>query len=183
MKRRFANSMSGIYTQKRVDEDFFNGYLCKINVKVDKPIIVNNSIENICVSDNNYEWILVYPDKEKYAITIMFDEKGNIIQWYFDIAKETGIENGVPYEDDLYLDFIISSKLQKIVMDEDELKEAFNQKIITKKDLNLAYKTLEKLDKVYASNINYLIEFTNSLCKLIKSKNKVSLKSLHKQKS
>lgn len=173
LKRRFANSCSGIYTQKRVDEDFFKGYLSHIKVKVDKPVIVNDSIKNICVKDNDYEWILAYPDGENYAITIMFDKVGKIVQWYFDIAKQTGTENGIPFEDDLYLDFIITRDLKKIVADEDELKEAFNQGKITKKDVDLAYKTLSKLETKYYENKPNLFELTNKFCELMGSKFRV----------
>ena len=43
MKRRYANSVNkGInkFAQKRIVEDYFKGYICKVNVdKVIKPII------------------------------------------------------------------------------------------------------------------------------------------------
>ena len=97
----------------------------------------------------------------------MYDDKDNLIEWYFDIAKEVGVENGIPYEDDLYLDLIIKPNGTLIILDEDELKEAFNNGIITKKDIDLVYNTLSKLQSKYADNINYLVELTREIYKFI----------------
>ena len=138
-----------------------------------KPLIVNDSIKDICIKDTNYEWIEVYPDNGKYAITIMFDDKGNLIEWYFDIAKNTGLENGIPYEDDLYLDMIITPSGKMIVIDEDELISAYNNSIITKDDFDGAYKTLEELKNKYVENFDELLNLTNYLCEQFKSNNKV----------
>lgn len=174
MKRRYANKVEGDYSQKRLDEEFFKGYICNVKIKdVNKPLIVNNGISEICIKDNNYEWIEVYPDNANYAITIMFDDKSNLIEWYFDIAKEVGIENDIPYEDDLYLDMIITPDGQKLVLDEEELIDAFNRGEIMQADVELAYKTLKKLEIMYASDLNNLIKLTNKFCEMFESKTKV----------
>lgn len=173
MKRRYANKVEGDYTQKRVDEEYFKGYICNVKIKdVNKPLIVNNGVSEICIKDNGYEWFEVYPDNENYAITIMFDEKSNLIEWYFDIAKEVGIENSIPYEDDLYLDMIITPDGQKLVLDEEELIDAFNRGEIMKSDVDLAYETLKKLEIMYVSNLDNLINLTNKFCEMFESKTK-----------
>ena len=48
------------------------------NIK--KPLIVNNGKEFVCIKDNNYEWIEVYPDNGKYVITIMRNLKEHLIK-------------------------------------------------------------------------------------------------------
>lgn len=174
MKRRYANQVDGEYTQKRIDEDHFKGYVCNIKIKnVSKPLIVNNGISEICIKDNNYEWFEVYPDNENYAITIMFDDNKNLIEWYFDIAKEVGIENGIPYEDDLYLDMIIMPNGQKLVLDEEELLGALNRGEITQTDVDLAYQTLRDLETKYVKNLDDLEKLTNNFCEIFNSRNKV----------
>ena len=105
----------------------------------------------------------MYPDNSNYALTIMFDDNENLIEWYFDIAKKVGIENGVPYEDDLYLDMVITPQGSKLILDEDELQEALNRGEITKEDATLAYKTLEGLDKKYVQDKDELIALTHFL--------------------
>ena len=98
MKRRYAFSDKDDYSLIRIEEDFFDGYACFLKFQnIEKPLIVNNEKENICLKDSEYEWIEVYSTDGKYAITIMYDNN-NLIEWYFDISKKVGIE------DDLYLD-------------------------------------------------------------------------------
>lgn len=174
MKRRYANLVEGDYKQKRIDEDYFNGFVCNIKINgVKKPLIVNNGVSEICIKDNGYEWFEIYPDNENYAITIMFDNKLNLIEWYFDIAKEVGVDNGVPYEDDLYLDMIITPDGKKIVLDELELIDAYNRGEIKQADVDLAYRTLEKLDNMYLNNFDNLINLSNKICELFESENRI----------
>ena len=176
MKRRYANQVEGEYIQKRIDEEFFKGYVCNVKFKdVKNPIIIKNEIREFCIKDNGYEWFEVYSDNANYAITIMFDDNKNLIEWYFDIAKEVGIENDIPYEDDLYLDMIITPDGKKIVLDEDELVEALNQGKIMQLDVDLAYKTLKELENKYANNLEYLVKLTNKFCEIFESKSRVKL--------
>ena len=164
MKRRFAYKINDNYKKIRIDEDYFKGYVCVLKFEnIEKPLIVYNGKENICIKNNNYEWIEVYPDGERYAITIMYDNNKDIIEWYFDISKKIGIENGIPYEDDLYLDLVIMPNGEKIVIDEDELLNAKENGDITQEDVKLAYEVLQKLDNKYVNNFNELINLTNYL--------------------
>ena len=164
MKRRFANRVNGNYSQDRIESDYFKGYVtCTFLNEIDQPRIINNGLYDFCIMDNGYTWFGLYPDKGEYALTIMLDEKGNIIQWYFDIAKEIGLENGIPYEDDLYLDFIITKEGTKIIADEDELLVAKNNGIITQEDVDSAYETLKYLEEKYYSNLEELKMFTEEL--------------------
>lgn len=50
-----------------------------------------------------------------------------------------------------------------IILDEDELKDAFNNGIITKNDVDLAYSTLGKLQSKYANDFNSLVELTRKI--------------------
>lgn len=69
----------------------------------------------------------------------MYNQNKEIIEWYFDISKEIGSENGVSYEDDLYLDVVVNPDGEIILLDEDELKEALDRLEISKEDYDMAY--------------------------------------------
>ena len=97
--------------------------LIKFN-KMYKPYMVENI--NLCMAYNDYKWLEFYDYNKKYRLTAMYNEKNEIVQWYFDIAKKIGKEKGIPYEDDLYLDVVVTSTGEIILLDEDELKEAFD---------------------------------------------------------
>ena len=162
MKRRFANAVEGIYQQKQINEEIFSGYICNIKIKnVQKPLIVNNGISQVCIKDNDYEWFEIYPENSNYAITIMYDNNKNLIEWYFDIAKKVGVENGIPYEDDLYLDMIILPNGKSLIVDEDDLIDAFNAGEIQQDDVNLAYETLKQLKEKYVDDFQHLNELTS----------------------
>jgi len=167
MKKRYANGVNnGInkYYQKVIDKDYFKGYICLVKVQnVEKPYIVNNEGFDYCILDQNYEWLEIYPDNENYAITVMYDDKKNLIQWYFDMIKKSGLENGIPYIEDLYLDLVIKSNGNQIVLDEIELKEVLDKKEITKEEYDMAYSTMSEIKEKYGNNLSELIELTEIL--------------------
>lgn len=161
MRYRYANAVSGDYIQKRIEEEYFTGYVCNIKIKgLEKPFSVYNGIDYVCIQDENYEWIEVYPDNANYTLTIMFNADHKLIEWYFDIAKKVGIENGIPFEDDLYLDMVITSDGQKLILDENELLDALHKNEISRIDVDVAYQTLFALEKTYAENLDRLKSLT-----------------------
>ena len=167
MKRRYANSVPGFHSMKHIDTDYFTGYICYTKIKgVENPKYVNNGQYELCILKDDYVWFQIYPDNGNYALTIMLDENENIIQWYFDISKEIGIKDNIPYEDDLYLDMVITKEKNKLILDEDELLDAYKNEDITKDDFEKAYEILNYLDIKYYNNIDELVNFTNKVKKL-----------------
>lgn len=121
-----------------VKEIHFTGdiyYYNFIEVK-DKIVIPNGK----CIMDNNYKWLEFYDYNSKVKLTAIYDENNKIIEWYFDIAREIEKENGIPFEDDLYLDVVVTPTGEILLLDEDELKEALNRMEITKEEYKNAYK-------------------------------------------
>ena len=55
-------------------------------------------------------------------------KKNEIIEWYFDVINKSGLENNIPYIEDLYLDIVITYLGEIFVLDEDELHQAFVNK-------------------------------------------------------
>ena len=169
MKIRYANGIkegTNEYYHKRVDEEYFNGYVSLAKIKnVQHPWIVKDDSIEDCILDENYEWLEIYPDGKKYAITAMFDNQKQLIEWYFDMIKSGGVKDGVPYIQDLYLDLVIKSNGIEIILDEDELEAALFSEDITKEDFDMAYRTLKEIQEKYRNNIEELRELTNKLYK------------------
>lgn len=167
MKKKFANELSegkNEYTHKRVDEDYFKGYVTLVKIKeVTQPWIVRDGKRGDCILDENYEWLRIYPDDLKYVITAMFDDKKQIVEWYFDMIADSGCEKGVPYMMDLYLDLVIKKDGTQIILDENELEAAYISKDITQKEFDLAYITLKEVQNKYGKNLEELNELTNRL--------------------
>ena len=164
MKRKNGNRMPGLYIQDRIENEYFNGYLCYTKLdNIDEPLVVNNSLYDLCIIKNNYEWYQLFSLDRNYVLTIMIDENKNVIQWYFDISYKIGLDNKVPYEMDMYLDLIITMEGNIIKMDEEELIDAYNKGELTKEDLDNAYDIYNYLVDKYYNNLDELKELTNYL--------------------
>lgn len=173
LKRRFANSTEGDFKIKYIDDEIFSGHICCVKVRCEKPLVVNDGSREICIKDDDYTWILLYPSGSNYAITVIFDAGNRLVEWYFDIAKNVGVERGIPYEDDLFLDMVITPEGCELILDEGELQDAKSAGIIDENDVNLAYKTLHYLEGKFANNISGLKLLTNFACE------ELGLKYLH----
>jgi hypothetical protein len=91
----------------------------------------------------------------------MYNENNEIIEWYFDIARKIGKENGMPYEDDLYLDVVVTPTGDITLLDEDELKEALDRFEVNESDYDMAYNEAKKLIELLEDNKDKLKVFTD----------------------
>lgn len=88
------------------------------------------------------------PINENYNIRYYIDKELNIIDYYVDISLFNGVEDKVPYYVDLYLDILHYPKDNTVgFIDEDQLQEALDNHLISKKDYKLAYTVGNKLLK------------------------------------
>jgi len=128
---------------KRVDDADIKGYVSLVEIeKVHRPLMIGET----CLCDDGYSVINFLPDDEHWYLHAMYDENGDIIEWYFDITKKNAVdEAGKPYCDDLYLDAVLLPDGQIIVLDEDEIAQALHDAKITQAEFDLAYDTLKML--------------------------------------
>ena len=163
LKKRYANRYefqdSTIYKKRSIKSDEFTGDICyyKFN-SVNKKIYIPNGT---CIMDNDYEWLEFYDYNSKIKLSALYNQNKEIIEWYFDITKVIGKENGIPYEDDLYLDVVVNPEGEIILLDEDELKAALDRLEISKEDYNMAYNEANMLMNKLKGNKCELEAFTN----------------------
>ena len=156
------------YKNKYFDNEDFKGNISLLKaVKVKEKLMVGEN--NLVVLDDGYKWLELYPeDNKNIAVSVCLSDKDEILEWYFDIAKDTKLtEKEIKYINDLYL-YVIMSKDGKIKMvDEDELQEALDTNDITKEDYNLAYTVANSLIKQIDGNLDKVIENTYKYLKMI----------------
>ena len=166
MRKRFAdkaacgeNILEVEQKMMSVQTEDFTGdiYLCYYK-KCQGPTAFGNGL---IVQDNNYKWLEFYDYKAKSMLTVMYDANNEIIEWYFDIARRIGKENNMPYEDDLYLDVLVKADGEILMLDEDELKEAYERKEITSDEYEGAYQTANELIEKIRGNVDKLKQFTD----------------------
>lgn len=123
---------------KRKSENY---YLCikRIN-EIDQAFVVETSGQSIVYIDNGYYIVEFTPLDKFYNARVYLDKDANVIGYYFDMSRGNGVEENVPYYDDLYLDLIYCPNEDDLlsIEDEDELLDALNAGKITKKEYNLA---------------------------------------------
>lgn len=114
--------------------------------KVAKQWVVKrkNGEEEI-IMDAGFKWINLYPKEENFVIVAIFDTNLNIVEFYFDIAKDIKYKPKNPVIKDLFLDVVITHKNEVEFLDENELEEAYKMSEIKQKDYELAKKTADKI--------------------------------------
>lgn len=129
------------------DTDDFKGAVSLVKIKkVTSPLYVQYRHSEICIAGEGYIWLQHFPTNEHYSLTTMINAEGEIVQWYVDICLESGIENGVPWMDDLFLDIIILPTGEVIIKDVDELNEALSQGVIDEFLYQLAWSEKNKIE-------------------------------------
>lgn len=172
LKKRYANAstnkdiLSSDFKYIEENSKEYNGYisLLKINTVSKRCMVPRDNREDDCVLDNGYVWLQFYLFDKNYAINSIYNDKLEIVEWYFDIINSVSIENNIPFIEDMYLDVVVTNRGEVIVLDEDELQDALDNKIITLEQFNLALKTGKFLTDKYSNKheVDKLLEFTNS---------------------
>lgn len=166
LKQRFADTIkndSGIdeieQKLKFFEEEDFKGDVFLDNFKkVSVPKILPKGLTFL---DTDYKWLEFYDYSKKIKLTAVYDNNNEMVEWYFDIARKIGKENGIPYEDDLYLDVVLTPTGEVINLDEDEFEEAYNNLEFTKEEYDEAYKIRDELANKINGKHKELLAFTD----------------------
>lgn len=147
------------YAQSYVETTEFTGYITLLNLlEVTEPLWVQYGEKRVCIVDVNYMWLQHFPIGKNYSVTTMFDANGEIVQWYIDICYEVGIENDVPWMDDLILDIVVLPTGEIIQLDEDELEEALESGCINQKMYVLAQDEATRITTCMKEGQFYLLD-------------------------
>ncbi|MEG3042661.1 MAG: DUF402 domain-containing protein [Clostridium sp.] len=167
MKRRYADKPDWSRVLERefkveyINNEELKGYISILYIKsVREPLVIQTLGENYCIAAENYSWIQYFPDNKNFVVTVMLNEKGEIIQWYFDISEKYQLtDEGMPFYDDLFLDLVVLTNGQVIVLDESELDEALEVGEISRNQHEIASLQGKSLKLWLESNneeLNYL---------------------------
>lgn len=115
---------------------------------------------NIIAMDDGYYVLEIIPKIGHVAMRLFLNEKKEPVEYYFDIIKNSGIDEQtkIPYFNDLYLDITLLPNGEVNIIDEDELEEALEEKDITEEDYELVMQTKDKLLKEIEKGNNPLLE-------------------------
>ncbi|RIW29192.1 DUF402 domain-containing protein [Bacillus salacetis] len=147
LKRKYGNRqgwkriIDSRYAQSFLKNDEFKGFITLLHtVKVAHPLMVRYAGHSFCIADDGYMWLHQFPEGKNHCVTTMYNEKGEIVQWYIDICVKNHLEDEVPWMEDLYLDLVILPTGEIIEKDVDELEEALSLGKVDRKLYDLAWK-------------------------------------------
>ena len=129
--------------------------------KVTEPLMVpGENGEKVLIADAGYAWLQVAFKEQFFWATVMYDDKGNFMQGYFDITAGNDFEDVEnPTFRDMYLDLVLLDDGRILVLDEDELEEAFKKSEITKEQYRKTVEEGEKLHRFLVENQKEFVKF------------------------
>ncbi|GGH81386.1 putative RNA-binding protein associated with RNAse of E/G family [Pullulanibacillus pueri] len=160
------------YAQTFLHTQEFQGHITLIKVvKVTEPLFVMYGHKRVCIVDDGYLWLQHFPFGKHYSMTTMFDACGDIVQWYIDICYENGVENQIPWMDDLYLDIVVLPSGESYLLDEDELEEAYHEGSIDFALFDLARQEAFRLQQLIKADKFELLSLAKKHKKLLLEEN------------
>jgi uncharacterized protein len=168
LKRKFGDRsewkrlLERKYAQTFLNTKEFTGYITLLNIlEVTEPLSVNYGEKRVCIVNDGYMWLQQFPQDKNHSVTTMFNENGEIVQWYIDICYKNPIENDVPWLDDLFLDIILLPSGELIEKDAEELEDAYAKGITTKTLYDLAWSELNIIKEQIESEKFQLVNLSN----------------------
>lgn len=151
MRQKFIDKT---YMREVVDKQWYlekdeklNGYIALKYVKaISKPLTAFCNGRKYVGLDNGYSILEYVPLDRKYNCRVFFDNKNRPLCFYFDVNNGSGVENGMPWYDDLYLDVtmecpaITDAGYYIRLDDESEFKAAKKEGKIDEDTFNAGYK-------------------------------------------
>lgn len=128
--------------------------------EITSPLTVTVLDEKITLVERNYKWLqFAFSDKPVW-LTVMLDHEDRILQYYFDITWGNFINSeGTSWFYDLYLDVVMLPDGRILLLDEDELGEAMEERIIDRRQYDMACQTAENLMKILRGREKELADF------------------------
>lgn len=116
--------------------------------RVDEPFFVKSFGKRIQITGEGYTWLQLAPETEHFWATVMFDEKGNLFQYYFDITYENHLDDieGAWFYD-MILDVVMSPGGDMVMLDRHELIDCLKSGTVSKELYDLAVMSEKQLIK------------------------------------
>ena len=145
--------------------DYFDGKICLLKMNsVTSPLEVDSPLGKVTIADNNYKNLIIAPKNKNWWLTVMYDDKNNLIESYFDISKLNNFHNEEnPFFIDMKLDVCIPNGHEPSIMDDEDLKEVLFAGMITEDDYKMAYEVANKIIEFYNKHKMEYTAFINKM--------------------
>ena len=165
-----------IITDKRlktmiIDDDYFYGIVGLLDIlETKKPLYAKSDKEKKIV-DKGYQWLQLAPFKDNYWLTVCIVDDV-IKDSYFDITAGNHFDDmNDPWFIDLYLDIIAPYQKKPILIDEDELWNAYDHSLINRSAYDEAYVTAQKIVDIYFTDQDDYYDHLHRYYRMLKDNN------------
>lgn len=147
----------------RLEDAAYRGYAAALWIDaVKSPLVRTVGGRRLTLADAGYLWVQLLPDGKNWALTIMYNERRETLQFYFDITRQNTVsEDNRPCYDDLYLDVVFFPDGASLLLDEDELEDALRQGDIGEEEAALARRQARAI--LQGGRIEELMELSRCL--------------------
>ncbi|MDE7213302.1 MAG: DUF402 domain-containing protein, partial [Anaeroplasmataceae bacterium] len=96
----------------KVEEEGFCGTIGLLTIEeIEEPLFVSYPNYKVTIADKGYHWLQFAPKNENWWLTVLYDDKDNLIESYFDITKSNDFEDeDNPTFIDMFLDVVFSKE-------------------------------------------------------------------------
>ena len=148
---------------KTVFNKELNSYITyKHSIETSSSVGIYVNGERKIIFDKGYSIIEYSPLDEEYNVRVFIDDKGNILQYYFDVIEGIEYVDGEVYYKDLYLDILyhipyFAGVYYIELADEGEFIDAHNKGEVSDELFDHCYKVAEKIMKSLKENNNRFV--------------------------
>jgi predicted RNA-binding protein associated with RNAse of E/G family len=115
------------------------------------------------MADDGFAWLHVLPEGKNWCLTAMFNDRGEPVQYYFDITSENTLDGENSRFIDLYLDIVCLPDGKTEIIDQLDLDEALANAVIVQEQYDLAQRTAEVLQPQITARFAELTAFCIAL--------------------
>lgn len=154
-KRGWRRLLKSTYDEKLTyfnDEKFLVSLIDMKEIR--SPLVVPVVNKEVKVVDTDFKWMQILPEDREYSITVMYNEKWEKLQYYFDVNTKHYLELGNARRKDIYLDVLALPDGKYELVDEKDIHRALKNKKITEEDkdkaYNVAHHIMSEIDKNFS---------------------------------
>ena len=145
-----------IRAKRQIIRDFaFENYIGKVSLlkilEISEPLKRSYEGREIILADLGYYWLQLAIHRSHAWFTVMFDEKGQLIQIYVDVTDGNDALKDNPTFSDLYLDYVVHGS-RVYALDRDELEAAYLSGVVSVEQYKSAVSAGERIYRELEQN-------------------------------